>query len=129
MQNSLLNITAVSQLDLSEVILQAKLQLARIVWIVARRTDGCEGVGVGEGQISRLPKVRRVGQVEYLGAELEEGLAHRRKLPDERHIQAAERWAGHLGWAAAKVGNRRRGSGRRRWIGKGGGVEKLGCIV
>src|ERR1700682_1793832 len=44
--NSLLNITAVSQLDLSEVILQAKLQVARIVWIVARRADRCEGVGV-----------------------------------------------------------------------------------
>src|ERR1700722_17794867 len=67
--NSLLNITAVSRLDLSEVILQAKLQLARIVWIVARRADRCEGVGVGERQIPWLSEVWGVGQVEYLSTE------------------------------------------------------------
>ena len=105
------------------------MQLARIVWIVARRADRCEGVGVGERQISWLPEVGRVGQIEHLGTELEEGLTHRGKLPDNRQIQAAEGWPGHLGWAAAEVGHRCRSRGRCRWIGKSSGVEKLRRIM
>jgi hypothetical protein len=49
--NSLLNITGVSRL---------KLQLTRIVWIVAHRADGRESVGVGKGQVSWLSELKTI---------------------------------------------------------------------
>src|ERR1700761_8093631 len=129
MQNSLLNITGVSQLELSEVILQAKLQLTRIVWIVAGRADGCEGVGVGERQVSRLSEVWRVGQIEHLGTKLKGGLAECGNLPDDREIQTAEGRTCHLSRTAAKVGHCRRSRSRCRRISESSRVEKLRGIV
>src|SRR6187402_200157 len=67
-------ISPVSYADVAQFLeeeFKARLEFTRSVRIVARGTDGGEGVGRSEVQAPRLGEVWGVGQVEALGAELE----------------------------------------------------------
>src|SRR5262249_46162112 len=97
--------------------LERKLNLARVVRIVARRGDFAEGFGVGEiprgGERER--EVRCVGEIEKLHAEFEPGALADRELFEEREIHAAE----------GRPGDLRRGAAQRRIIGLSDGFRGL----
>src|ERR1019366_756351 len=71
----------------SEVVLHAQLDFAWIAWIVSCSADRSEGVRRCKVQAARLSEVRRIGQVEDLGAKFEMCLADCRELTEDWHVQ------------------------------------------
>lgn len=118
------------QRSTSEVVLQRKLNLARVVWIILSRCNLREVRKAGEVELARRSEVGRVGHVENLATELEVALMDKRELAEDGGIQAPPGWVCDLSARAAKVrdGTRCARSHRRR-IGERTGVQKLVHIV